>query len=270
MKPEQHDFRTSDGINIHYMNLGEEGSWVVLVHGYTGNAYGNWFANGIAEVLARNHRIVALDCRNHGKSDKPERGGPGSHTDVIELMDHLGIDRAHIHGYSMGGMITGRILAEVPERFITASFGGSGIREADEAWQKQVPEERQGRDPEEDTCSRNLRVASAVDNGMSREEAERRVDAAIEEARKNPPAPPRLPPRAPLKIDLASLDIPMLAINGEFDSPYAKTFRLWREAKDFTNVILQGKSHLTAIAPGYMPKEYPESLVRFIDGNDGA
>lgn len=184
MKPGQHDFNTSDGTRIHYLTLGDTGSWVVLIHGYTGNAHGNWFTNGIAQRLAAKHRVVALDCRNHGRSDKPERGGPGNHQDVIELMDHLGIDKAHIHGYSMGGMITSRILAEAPDRFITASFGGSGIREEDEAWQKQVPKDKQGRDPEEDTCSRNLRVSSAMDNGMSREEAEKRVDAAILEAKK--------------------------------------------------------------------------------------
>ena len=62
----------------------------------------------------------------------------------------------------------------------------------------------------------------------------------------------------------------MLAINGEFDSPWAKTFRLWREARDFTNVILPGKSHLTAIVAGYMPPEYPDSLERFIESNDAA
>ena len=58
-------------------------------------------------------------------------------------------------------------------------------------------------------------------------------------------------------------------IRGEYDRPYAKTFRMWRELRDFTNVILPGKSHLTAIAAPYIPKEYAESLVRFVDGNDG-
>jgi pimeloyl-ACP methyl ester carboxylesterase len=265
MKPQPHEFTTTDGIRIHYLTLGEHGSWVVLIHGYTSNAYGNWFANGIAQQLAANHRVVALDCRNHGRSDKPERGGPGSHADVLELMNLLDIDKAHVHGYSMGGAITGRLLAEVPQRFLTASFGGSGIRETDPEWQARVPKDKAGVDPEEATCSRNLRIASAVDNGMSRDEAERRVDAAIAEAQRNP-QPRRLPNRAPLEIDLTRIDIPLLAINGEFDAPYAKTFRLWREARDFTNVILPGKSHLTAIAPGYMPDAYPNSLVRFIRG----
>ena len=43
---------------------------------------------------------------------------------------------------------------------------------------------------------------------------------------------------------------------------------LWREARNFTSVVLPGKSHLTAIAAPYIPKEYAESLVKFIDGND--
>ena len=60
----------------------------------------------------------------------------------------------------------------------------------------------------------------------------------------------------------------MLAINGEYDRPNAKTHRLQREVKNFKSVVLPGKSHLTAIMAGYMPKEYPESLVAFINAND--
>jgi hypothetical protein len=60
----------------------------------------------------------------------------------------------------------------------------------------------------------------------------------------------------------------MIAINGEFDRPNARTARMAREVKNFTNVVLPGKSHLTAIASGYMPKEYLESLVKFINAND--
>jgi hypothetical protein len=95
---------------------------------------------------------------------------------------------------------------------------------------------------------------------LSQEEAEKEADA---------PRPARnRPAQSSLKIDLTQVKIPILAINGELDSPYAKTFRLWRELNDLSNLVLPGKSHQTAIAPGYMPKEYLESLVRFIDAND--
>ena len=46
-------------------------------------------------------------------------------------MDHLKIQKAHIHGYSMGGGITGQLLGMIPDRFITAGFGGSGLTETD-------------------------------------------------------------------------------------------------------------------------------------------
>src|SRR5262245_42105710 len=99
-KPESHYFTTKDGVKIHYLVQGQ-GTPVILIHGYTGSAEGNWFRNGIAQALAVNHRVVALDCRNHGKSDKPQPNGFGRAEDVIELMDHLKIQKAHLHGYSM-------------------------------------------------------------------------------------------------------------------------------------------------------------------------
>ena len=109
-------FTVSDGVKIHYYTLGKKGPWVMLVHGYIDSAKRMWLGTGIAEALAVNHRVVALDNRNHGYSDKPTPRGPGRAEDVLELMDHLKIDKAHIHGYSMGGGITGRILASNPER----------------------------------------------------------------------------------------------------------------------------------------------------------
>lgn len=267
-EPTHEYFTTSDGIKIHYMRLGDQGSWVVLIHGYTGSAEGNWFRNGIAEALAKNHRVVALDCRNHGRSDKPNPRGPGQASDVLELMDHLKIEKAHIHGYSMGGMITARLLASNPERFITAAFGGSGIPETDpDLRAKAAALDKEGTDPEEAQASRALRIRAAMDNGMSREEAEKAADA--------PPAPRPAATgpvatalRTQLGIDLTKVEIPVLAINGEYDRPHSKTARMQRELKNFTNVILPGKSHLTAIAAPFMPKEYLESLVKFIDEND--
>jgi pimeloyl-ACP methyl ester carboxylesterase len=263
-KPTEHDMTASDGVKIHYYVMGK-GTPVVLIHGYTGTAWGNWFANGIAQALAKNHMVVALDCRNHGKSDKPVANGPGKAQDVVELMDHLKITRAHVHGYSMGGAITGQLLAMIPDRIITASFGGSGIQEADPEMRAKVPPDKQGRDPQEDEASRTLRVRRAMDLGMTKEEAEKQA-AAPPPAR---PAPgPAAAPRTGPQLDLTKLNIPMLAINGEFDRPNAKTTRMTREVRNFTNVVLPGKSHLTAIMAGYMPKEYPDSLVKFINAND--
>src|SRR5580704_3489132 len=270
-KPEQPKdgwFTTSDNVKIHYLTLGDKGSWVVLIHGYTGNAKGNWFDNGIAQALAKNHRVVALDNRNHGQSDKPQLNGPGRALDTIELMDHLKIDKAHIGGYSMGGAFTGQLLATNPDRFITAHFGGSGIMETDPEWIARLPKDHEGVNPMEAELSHQLRIHHAMDNGMSREEAEKLASA--------PPAPRPAPaagaarptPTARPALDLAKLNIPIIIINGEFDHPRARTTRAAREANDVTIVVLPGKQHLSAIVNGSMPKEYTTNLVGFINTHD--
>ncbi|HLJ49322.1 MAG TPA: alpha/beta hydrolase [Bryobacteraceae bacterium] len=253
-KPVDGYFVASDGVKIHYLTLGRRGSWVVLIHGFTGNADGNWFLNGIAQALADSHRVVAIDCRGHGLSDKPEdpaKYGPGRmELDVVEMMDHLKIKRAHIHGYSMGGAITGQLLAHHPDRIITAAFGGSGIREVDPAWVAKVPKDVKGKDELEDQASKDLAAAPNRDE---------KAFAAIRKATEGQP---------PLQIDLTNITTPILAINGEFDSPNAKTARMKRELQNFKNVVLPGKSHLTAIMAGYMPDEYLKTLVEFIDSHD--
>jgi len=265
--PKEDFMTTSDGVKIHYYVMGK-GTPVVLIHGYTGTAWGNWFANGIAQALAKNHMVVALDCRNHGKSDKPVANGPGKAQDVVELMDHLKIQKAHIHGYSMGGGITAQLLTMIPDRFITAAFGGSGIQESDPEMRAKVPPDKQGSDPQEAEASRTLRIHRAMDLGMSKEEAEKAAATPPPARTAATPAAATTPARTGPQLDLTKLNIPMLAINGEFDRPNAKTTRMAREVKNFTNVVLPGKSHLTAIMSGYMPKEYLDSLVKFINSND--
>lgn len=245
-------FTASDGVKIHYYTAGASGSWVVLIHGYTDNARRMWFDTGIAPALAKSHRVVALDNRNHGQSDKPVPGGTGRAEDVIELMNHLKIEAAHIHGYSMGGGITARLLTLIPQRFITAGFGGSGIQETDPELRKR---------------------AMALDEAMPKPQGEdaaglERFRKRVSQLRPATPAAAPAPPATPA-VDLKSLSIPILAVNGSFDNPHAKTQRLWREARIFQNVILEGRTHLTAIATGERtPKLYIESITKFIDVYD--
>jgi pimeloyl-ACP methyl ester carboxylesterase len=251
-KPAHDYMTTSDGVKIHYMTLGQ-GTPVVLIHGYTGSAEGNWFANGIADALAAKHRVIALDVRGHGQSDKPHDSamyGDRLWKDVFELMDHLKIDRAHVHGYSMGGMIVTQLLAHHPERFITASYGGSGVPERDKEWIAKVPKDKPGPDPQEAEAREKLLHAPHRDQ------------QALDAIRKNFQTTLRG------QIDLTTIKIPVLAINGEFDSPNVKTHRMQRELKDFQCVVLPGKSHLTAIMAGYIPDQYIKTLVEFINAHD--
>ena len=244
-------FKASDGVKIHYILAGTSGSWVVLIHGYSDSAQRMWFTTGIAPEVAKHHRVVAIDNRNHGQSDRPQPGGSGRAQDTVELMDHLAIQKAHIHGYSMGGGIVGQLLGMIPDRFITAGFGGSGMAETDDKFRAEAA-----------ALDEALPKATGKDaEGMDRFRA--RV-AAARPAGSTPIAAERGP-----AVDLTKLNIPILAVNGSFDNPFGKTHRLWREARTFQNVILPEKTHLTAIAAGAPPsQQYIEVISRFIDMYD--
>ena len=118
----------SDGLKIHYTMQGK-GKPLVLIHGFTASIDTNWRGPGIIEALANDFQVIAVDARGHGKSDKPHDPaayGPHMGEDVIRLLDHLGIMKAHIAGYSMGGAITLQLLATYPDRFLSAVLGGAG------------------------------------------------------------------------------------------------------------------------------------------------
>ncbi|MFL5244947.1 MAG: alpha/beta fold hydrolase [Gemmataceae bacterium] len=122
----------SDGVKIHYVVEGK-GEPLVLIHGFAADIKTNWGLPGILSALAKKYQVIALDCRGHGKSAKPhdaKQYGKAMMEDVIRLLDHLKIKRAHIVGYSMGGGIALEVLMDHPDRVVTATVGGFGISTA--------------------------------------------------------------------------------------------------------------------------------------------
>lgn len=127
-------FFDSDGVRIHYTVEGK-GEPVVLIHGYAASIAANWAMPGIVKGLAANYQVIALDNRGHGQSEKPHDPaayGNKMSEDVLRLMDHLQIQKAHIVGYSMGGFMTGWLVTEHPERVLTATMGGAGWNKPDQ------------------------------------------------------------------------------------------------------------------------------------------
>jgi pimeloyl-ACP methyl ester carboxylesterase len=118
----------SDGVQIHYLIAGQ-GEPVVLIHGLNASAEMNWNLPGVVAELAKDHQVVALDLRGHGQSDKPQGDdayGLPVVEDVVRLLDHLQIKRAHIVGYSLGGMVSMKLLVTHPDRVICGTLGGMG------------------------------------------------------------------------------------------------------------------------------------------------
>jgi len=128
---EKSQFFDSDGVKIHYVEKGA-GDPVVLIHGFSASYQMNWGLPGIIDALATNYHVIAIDNRGHGKSGKPhevDQYGVKMAEDVIRLLDHLKIKKAHLVGYSMGGFITTNLLARHPERIASAVIGAAGWHE---------------------------------------------------------------------------------------------------------------------------------------------
>ena len=117
-------FFDSKGVRIRYVERGQ-GTPIVLLHGYTGTLDRHWINPGVFADLAKDYRVIAMDLRGHGKSGKPH--DPDAYRtdmaqDVIRLLDHLQIKRAHLMGYSLGAVLAGHLLTTNPDRFISAVF----------------------------------------------------------------------------------------------------------------------------------------------------
>ena len=120
----------SDGVGLRYLDCGA-GEPVILLHGFALTAEMNWAPTGLLEALPAAYRLVALDQRGHGRSDKPHDPaayGSAFAEDVLRLMDHLGIESAYLVGYSMGGRIALKLLVDHPDRVRAAVLGGQGWR----------------------------------------------------------------------------------------------------------------------------------------------
>jgi pimeloyl-ACP methyl ester carboxylesterase len=143
-------FFDSAGVKIHYIVEGK-GEPVVLIHGFTANIQMQWAAPGILSKLKNDYQVIALDNRGHGKSGKPhdpKQYGAEMVNDVIRLMDHLKVPKAHVAGYSMGGFMTNYLIAHHSDRVITATLGGAG-------WRK----------PNDNTNDLLTRLAEALESG---------------------------------------------------------------------------------------------------------
>ena len=123
------EFFSSNGLKIHYKSYGQ-GKPIILIHGWSSNIKGNWLDTKWVEILTPIRRVIALDCRGHGQSDKVHDQEVYSYKnmaqDVLNLMDHLNIIKADIFGYSMGAMIEVYLLGHHPERITSAILGGIG------------------------------------------------------------------------------------------------------------------------------------------------
>ncbi len=122
-----------DGLNLAFFDEGDpNGAPVLLIYGFASTANVNWVHPGWLKTLGdAGYRVIALDNRGHGASDKPhdaEAYRPAVMAeDAVALINHLGIPEANVMGYSMGARISAFLALAHPDRVRSLVFGGLGI-----------------------------------------------------------------------------------------------------------------------------------------------
>lgn len=139
-----------NGVDIHYEVSGD-GPWVVLSHSLAADA-SIWERQ--AEALAQHYTVLRYDTRGHGRSGVP----PGPYAfaalvqDVLGLLDHLQVARAHFAGISMGGMIGQHLALAAPGRVASLVLADTTSRYGPEAvglWEERIRQVRaQGMQPQ--------------------------------------------------------------------------------------------------------------------------
>jgi pimeloyl-ACP methyl ester carboxylesterase len=265
----QDRFFLSGGVRINYVDHGA-GAPVLLIHGFTASIEPAWIETGILPDLARDYRVIAFDLRGHGKSSKPHdpRDYDEVALDAIRLLDHLGIQKAHVVGYSLGGIIAAKLLTTHAERFLSAVLGGAAYRRS-QSTRADREADAAAREIEEKGIYRALLVSTWPTDEppptedklleRSREIAARndlRAHAALMRAR-----------RALVVKDseLAKLQVPTLAVVGAADPALPRVKAMEAVWPGLEVEVVSGAAHPT-VHPRGLPRraEFREAIRRHI------
>ena len=257
----------SEGVPIRFTVEGEGEETLVLLHGYAANLDLFRMA-GLVAAFADRYQIVSVDARGHGKSGKPhepEAYGLEMVEDVVRLLDFLEIERAHVLGYSMGGMITAKLVTTHPERLLSAVVGGYG-------W----PE------PEPPGSGLMERVAESLERGEGFGPLFRELtpegDPPMSEAEIHGLGQVLLATNDPLALaaaargfrelalseeELRANEVPTLAVVGERDPLAADVRRMDGVMNELEIVVVEGADHMTT---GMSPA-FRSHVRRFLEAN---
>jgi 3-oxoadipate enol-lactonase len=255
-----------NGIELHYREKGE-GFPVFLLHGFTGNLR-NWALQ--IPALTRHFRVISIDHRGHGLSEKPTQ--PDDYSleimaeDAHALLAHLGIQECFLVGHSMGGMIAQHLALAHPQpvRALvlvdTAAEMPTGLR----------------------TRERIRLVEIARDDGMEAVfEEQLRINPMADQVRAQPLllqtwrqqflltsreaylyGAQAMASRRPLSDELSAMDVPSLIICGENDDAFLAPSRQLHDAIAGSElVIIRGAGHTPQIEK---PAEFNQALTSFL------
>jgi pimeloyl-ACP methyl ester carboxylesterase len=243
-------FSSFDGTEIAYLDKGQ-GPVALLLHGFAADHRVNWVVPGVVDALvASGHRVVAPDARGHGRSDKPHDptayGGDAMVSDAQALLDHLQVEQVDVVGYSMGSLVSSRLVPLEP-RARSLVLGGVGGRLGGEPRPSNsaaIADALEADDPETiaDPAARAFRTF-ADSTG-----ADRLALAAIQ--------------RAPVgaRAELDRIAVPTLVLTGDKDVLVGPPDVLAGRIPGATSKVVSG-DHLSAVTD----PAFARSIVEFLD-----
>jgi len=245
-----HSFN-SDGVQIAYED-GGEGQPILLIHGFASNARVNWWDTGwVKTLVGAGRRVITLDNRGHGASQKIYDPAFYSAAEMAEdarrLLDHLGLDQADIMGYSMGARIAAFLCINHPSRVNRAIFGGlasrmiTGVPGSDLiAAGLEAPSLAHVTDPE----ARSFRIfAEQTKSDL------KALAACMRASRVKVTA-----------ADLARITVPVLVVAGEKDDIAGDVETLVSAIAGAKGLTLSGRSHMNAVGA----KDYKQAVLDFL------
>ncbi len=118
-----------NGIRLYYKAHGQ-GDALVLIPGL-GAGHTAWFRQ--LPAFKKRYKVITFDPRSIGRSDRPKQpyGFKALADDVVGLMDHLAIERAHILGQSLGGLVAQEVAIDYPDRVLNLVLVSSAVAGGD-------------------------------------------------------------------------------------------------------------------------------------------
>lgn len=234
-----------DGTRIFYQVEGD-GPPLVMHHGYaaTGRI---WRQLGYTQLLKHDLRLILIDARGHGRSDKPHE--PSAYSierrvsDVIAVLDCLAIPRVHFFGYSLGGATAYGMAAFASDRLASVSVGGWHPGEADdtEALTLQANDLRGGMDASFTAAEQRTGIPIPDSVKATARLNDAKALRALTLAWRDTPS---------LLPTLDTFNMPALIFAGELDPNHDPARRAAGRMPNGTFVSLDGLDHMTAGARG--------------------
>lgn len=244
----------SDGARLHYeLNGPDGGAPIVLVHGFASDYQLNWGGTRWQETLTgTGYRVIGLDCRGHGKSEKPH--DPAAYaldvmaSDVRRLLDHLDIKVADYLGYSMGARIGVQAMLDWPDRLRHVVLGGVGWGGAFHA-ADEIARALQGQ-PTSSAVAKTF-----YDFAAARPSNDLEALAACILGPQSEPDPSRL----------RSIKKPVLVVVGEQDDIVDEVPRLVESIPTARLVTVPGRNHMSTVPAG----EFKAAVLAFLAETSG-